>query len=344
MMLISFLFSNITMADEFGTVIKINGRTDIQQGSTQMWVQIKRGQKIHVGDKIKTAHHTKLHILNADGSMTRVKDKKNFIYQGVKRNSLTTGGWESALIELKDKRSRKASAASRGLASNQDIWMGLMRQQPLTEEDAEGVFVLSSWYEYQHTYNRQVALLWKLGNDLGDDELKKQASQKYSNQFKWRVDKFIDGKVSKANFEDVLREGDEIQISFSPKQESYYYLFSTTQSLGKSLETSLVYPSRIGATKHEQGIKYFEARIAGGVDFKSPMFTLDNAVGNEHLWGWGCSGPILDAWMLQRARDAVVDILSKSSLLTVESLVKSTPNLCYPFALSLKHLRFARFR
>lgn len=224
---ISLFCAQAVWAGDTGLVIKVKGIAEIQSQNIQQAVQIKRGQKIQIGDKIKTANKTKLHILNANGSMLRVKGSKEFIYKGSKKDSSTTGGWALALTELKNKRIKKSVAMTRGVGAktpDQEIWMNLM-QHPLTEEDAEDALILSSWYGEKHQYNRQAAILWKLGNDLSDERLKKQAMQEYANQFQWRVNKFIQKHWSEAKFGDSLTAGDQLQILFTPKKESYYTCF-----------------------------------------------------------------------------------------------------------------------
>jgi len=344
LILIILLFSPVAFAGEHGTVIKVKGSADIQRQGEQEWFQIKRGQKVQLGDKIQTVGKAVLRILNIDGSIIRIKGQKAFTYAGAKNITLAKGSWGSALQELQTKRSRKIVAATRGavvtreieeLRAHQEIWMDIMEQH-LTTADEEDVFILSSWYEQQHKDNRKTALLWKLGYDLPDKALEKQAIQERSNHFNWSVSKFIDGQESNAEPEDNLNQGDQVQIIFRPKQESYYYLFYSSQPFGKSIETTLLSPSSFSATKVEDKIKYYEAKVKAGEQYKTPKYPLDDVVGVEHFWGWSCSGPILDILIEQQARNAVIDDLSTSRRLVPNKLTQATPKICNLFTLSLK--------
>jgi len=338
-LLMSLLYSQIVWSADAGIVIKVKGLAEIQSHQMQPAVAIKRGQKIQIGDGIKTANKTKLNILNVDGSILRVKGSKEFIYKGSKKDASAVGGWALALKELNDKRTKKSVAMTRGAVATlpgQDMWMNLMKQS-LSEKDAEDVLILSAWYGQHHQYNRQAALVWKLGNDLPDERLKRQAIQGYSNQFEWHVHTFIQGHRSEATFNDAVTEGDQLQMVFTPRQESYYYLFFTTQAQKESIKTYLLYPSHLDATKIVSKVKYYEARVNAGVEHRTPKYTLDRAVGYEHLWGWSCSGPILDAAVTQGAIHAVKQHLSTSKLLTSNEVAKHMPAMCASFSLSLKH-------
>jgi len=336
---ISLLYSQIVWGADAGTVIKVKGLAEIQSHNMQQAVQIRRGQKIQVGDGIKTANKTKLHILNVDGSILRVKGEKKFIYKGSKKDASTVGGWALALKELNDKRNKKSVAMTRGgevQVPGQEVWMNVMKQT-LTEKNAEDVLILSTWYGQQHQYNRQTALLWKLGNDLADERLKRQSIHEYANQFEWHVHKFIQGHPTEAKFKDSVTEGDQLQILFTPGQESYYYLFFTTQPQKESIKTYLLYPTHLASTKIVNNVKYYAARVNATVEHRTPKYDLDSAVGYEHLWGWSCPGPILDTSIKQRAISAIEQHLSASKLLTSKEVAKHMPAMCASFALSLKH-------
>jgi len=339
LLFICCLFAQCAWANAIGTVIKVKGEAKIQLNGSHKWIQIQGGNKIQTGDKIKTANNAKLRILNIDGSIIRIKGKKELLYTGNKKNTLKEGGWDTVLMELKSKRSRKVAAVTRGAGGGetiQDIWMRLMKQ-PLTEEYEEDILILSSWYEREQKYNRQRALLWKLGNIPSYEMLKIPVSKEYPNRFHWRVDKFIHGHQSEAKSEDSLSEGDQVQILFLPEKESYFYLFLTTQPQGKPIETAALYPSSLEAVKVEKNTHYYEARVKGGVEQRTPKYTLDDSVGNEHIWGWSCSGPIVDHSITQQAINAVAKYISTSTPLTSRAIAESAPSICTPFALSLRH-------
>ena len=322
-------------SQEAGTIISVQGEAWVKVSGEQ-WEPLHSGRQLQGGDVIKTGAKASVSLLNAKGTFMRIQGEQEQIY-GQEEASKSESRWKTALKEFFGTRARKRIAATRGLDNepNQDLWIKTMQQQ-LTEEDIESVLELATLY-LEEKPNRTIALLWKLQNDFpthaGIGQLSQQTLQGASPMKPWQISKLINGKSSPLQMGETLFQGNSLQIHYHSQEESYFYLFFTTQPQNGKMQTFLEHPSSLTAMNG----RYFEARIPSK-EQKSLLFSLDEVVGNENVWGWSCPGPVLNAETLEEVIATIQQSLQNKSMLSPSLVSQTAPAMCRStFALSIKH-------
>lgn len=347
MFLASLLLSTVAWCEDTGTVIRVKGNAEIKTKSSSDWKPLNNGDKVQIGDTIKTGVRSLVRLMNPDGSLTRIRANKTKIYKGAsKKMARAKRGWKDSLGELVGERKRKRIAATRGgdKDPNQHLWMETMKNE-LIGDDIERVMELASTYKEKKS-NRSVALLWKLQAAFpehnGFSQLAENAAQDYKNDVKWKVIKKNRSGKSSLRSGETLYEGNGLQIQYYSEGESYHYFFFTTQPLRGEIQTFPVFPSALDAVSEDGSSRYFEARIPpkekAYLPGRGQYFTLDAAKGNEHLWAWSCPGPVMDQQLIKRAIENIRSALLQKPSLTEDVVNQSAPSVCRSvLALSVKH-------
>lgn len=332
-------------ADEFGTIVHVTGAASVKSRLEVDWRVAVSGERLYYGDIISTGGDASILILNPDGSLFSTTEVREIIYNPFNQPSPDSG--RDVLATYFDRLENSAKPRVRGGVANQQEWIRLLRQERFTSADLEMSFAMINDYSRRGMRNRVNAILLKLSEAFPENpgffQLVRQAQSGLQPQIKWEVTQVLNGSVFPVASGQRLMEGDHLQIQYLKNEESYYYLFVTTQPRTGGIRTRLITPTSVNAIKRVNGNHYFESQREAKERFLLKLTSEDwmstNMVGMEHFWGWSCDGPLISEEAVRAAVDRLERYVDLNRVLSDHEVERVAPPLCRSaFSLSVEYV------
>ena len=333
-------FSAAAWAKSDSTVISLFGEAWQKGALADQWRPLRTGDTVPEGAWVKTDRGGSLRIVDFLGNIVMIpENQKQQIGANIKTNKKTAVGFFAVLKEMfsQDKRKRIAASRSPELAGTsagnkrvlefyENSFRGLLRKPRMETSDIDLVFAVASYFQEPELKNRAVALMIKLSQDFpnrtGFSVLAAKAVSEFGQKARLEVFKRVEGKVLPVKQDETLKSGYGVQLRYIANTESYIYLFLHTVPENGKPTTSRVYPAVAGSGW----------TLAGNQTLSLPLedayFTLDERTGREYLYGWSCTGPVLDQSREKKSVKDVTEKIQKTGTLDSETVLAVAPPLC----------------
>lgn len=348
---ISFLFFTLGFpqtlaAEDFGTVIHSSGEVFLQRTDASEWIRVTGGDRLRQGMAIRTGLDSVLLIVNPDGLLTIIPESVTFRYNPyvLSGTDFESGQFDTLLKSYFERIDFGYTAQMRGITDYQDKWLNLLSKKRFSPGDLETSFELINYYNGVGKKNRVSALLWKLKQVYPENpcffQLTRKSLEGYQAGAKWQVIQYVQGRKSFIRNGNRILDKGLIQIEYVKDEESYHYLFMTSQPISGKMRTRMIFPRSVSARKKINNLPYLEARSAPREKAQvtvAAALTENEKKGTEHFWGWSCNGPVMEKKIVDRAVKAVENHLKKHKMLTHTVIHTSAPMLCQSsFAMTLQ--------
>ncbi len=278
--------------------------------------------------------------------MTRIGESRTVIYQKIDTVSPSKNNdrLDWFLTELFDEKDRRRIVAVRAHDARQEQWVEMMLKKRYSAGDLLPLFELMLFYKEINRKNLSNAILTRLTNQFPESAglraLKNEVEPGKHQVFKWQALQVENGKKTIIHQDRDLTYGDRVQIKYSTEEESFYYLFITSQSRKSCCDTVKISPNKPVVEKN----KYqFPSRVKAKTDLYLPSaqkaFVMDSTSGIEHVWGWSCNGPVVSKKRINQIIRQVENSLLEKKVLSKHTITELAPAVCiHGFYLRFNHI------
>ena len=328
------LSEGIAMAQS--SVMSVTGKAYWRRSASASWQPLRPG-KLPAGALIKTGPRGSIRLMRRNGVMDVVRGgvEQSADNPGKVKKSRAKPSFFARLGAFLSFSGRRRQAALEttvlGLEPEEDPqkqndWLLLLKAPPFTPESMEKVLGVASKYSKRPYQNRALALVMRMQADMPDhpgvQQMVASARESFGSPATFSVEKVGGTLPGPLRSGATIVQGDKLRMNYRSETESFPYVFLMSIGTKGAPGPSMLHP------QNPMDVKAVTPREELFLPGPGISFTANDNIGQEVVWVWSCTAPILDLKKFQASIMKIAAELKSGKFPDQALLRENSPGFC----------------